>query len=150
MKKTAVHPLIRPYRISEYEAVVSLWKKVNLPFKPRGRDTRKNIEREISRTGTAIFLVAEIDQGIIGTVLGTHDGRKGWINRLAVHPDYRHRGIATELVSAIEKRLHKIGIHIIACLIEDPNRDSMKFFEKIGYIKHPDIFYFSKRKHPST
>ena len=141
---------IRPFKKQEYDAVINLWKKVKLPIKPRGRDKRQNIEREISSPGHAIFLVAELNNKIIGTILGTHDGRKGWINRLAVHPEFQHQGVGSLLVHEVEEQLHKMGIEITACLIEDYNQTSMEFFQKIGYIKHKDILYLSKRKHPYT
>lgn len=113
---------IREMRSEDYDALVALWKEVGLPFRPDGRDQRKRITQEISGP-CSIFLVAEINSRIVGTVLGTHDRRKGWINRLA-----------------------KLGIEIVACLIEDWNTDSMTVFERLGYERHPDVLYFSKRK----
>ncbi len=90
--------------------------------------------------------MAEINSRIVGAVLGTHDGRKGWINRLAVSPAHRRQGIAAALVAAVEAQLAKLGIEIVACLIEDWNKDSMIVFERLGYKRHPDVLYFSKRK----
>jgi len=54
------------------------------------------------KAGQAIFLVAAADQRIAGVVLGTHDGRKGWINRLAVAKDFRRQNIASKLVATLE------------------------------------------------
>ncbi len=149
MKKAQLVFSIRQFRISDYKTVLKLWRQVELPVRPRGRDRLQHIKTEITQPNN-IFLVVETENGIIGTIVGTHDGRKGWINRLAVHPDFRHQGIAVAMVKEIEKKLDELGIDIIACLIEDHNRSSMKFFEKIGYRKHTDIFYFSKRKYPYT
>jgi ribosomal protein S18 acetylase RimI-like enzyme len=42
--------------------------------------------------------------GIGGVVMGTYDGRRGWIFRLAVHPAYRRHGLATELVGVAGQR----------------------------------------------
>jgi len=67
--------------------------------------------------------------------LGTHDGRKGWINRLAVAKDFRRQNIAFKLVAAVESRLNIIGIDITACLIEPENTASKSFFYKMGYTK---------------
>ncbi len=141
---------IRRAGIIDYQEVIHLWKMVQLPLKPKGRDKRENIEKEMSRPDLAIFLVAVNEDSVIGTIIGTHDGRKGWINRLAVHPDYQHQGMARQLVREVENQLSKSGIDITACLIEGYNRDSMEFFKKIGYRKHEDIFYFSRRKYPYT
>lgn len=136
---------IRKFCIKDYDDVIKLWKEADLPYKPKGRDKRENIEKELQRE-KAIFLVAEINGKIIGSVFGTDDGRKGWINRLAVAPEYQGQGVATSLTREIESVFLNRGIEIIACLIENWNTRSMQFFEKNGYVKHTDIYYFTKRK----
>jgi ribosomal protein S18 acetylase RimI-like enzyme len=141
---------IRRFNIQDYGEIIRLWSLVKLPLKPKGRDRLENIKREISNPDTNIFLVAVSEGNLIGSIVGTHDGRKGWINRLAVHPDFQRRGIARQLVRKVEGYLSKNGIDITACLIEGYNRDSMTFFQKIGYLKHEDVTYFSKRKYPYT
>jgi ribosomal protein S18 acetylase RimI-like enzyme len=140
---------IRPMQIDDYSVVIELWNRAELPYKPQGRDRKSHIARELEDS-TAIFLIAEHKTRIVGTVFGTHDGRKGWINRLAVDPDYRKLGIARKLMTELEQRLDSIGIDIFACLIEDWNTVSMKAFKHLGYMKHDDIAYFSKRKHPGV
>ncbi|MCU0288910.1 MAG: GNAT family N-acetyltransferase [Acidobacteria bacterium] len=137
---------VRLFQSSDYDAVLALWKECDLPYKPNGRDKRGKILKEITQE-TATFLTA-IEKGkVIGTVLATHDGRKGWINRLAVAPEFRGLGVAQRLLEEAEKSLHDRGLEIIACLIEDYNQVSMAFFQKAGYKKHNDIIYFSKRRH---
>jgi ribosomal protein S18 acetylase RimI-like enzyme len=138
---------IRKLAVDDYDALIILWQQAELPFKPSGRDQRENIARELKQSN-AIFLVADKDGEIIGSAFGTHDGRKGWINRVAVAPHYRRKGIAERLVREVEHLLDQMGIRIIACLIEDWNKESMEFFEKMGYQRHHDIFYFTKRKGP--
>jgi ribosomal protein S18 acetylase RimI-like enzyme len=140
---------IRELRPDDYDALIALWEAAGLPYKPKGRDSREAIQRQL-QLPTAIYLVAELDGKLVGAVLGTHDGRKGWINRVAVHPDYRGRGIARRLVEAVEQRCLELGLQIFAALIEDWNETSMKAFERLGYQKHEDIFYYSKRLNPDV
>jgi len=45
----------------------------------------------------------------IGSALITHDGRKGWINRVVVLPEHRNKGIARKLVEAGEIWLKTTG-----------------------------------------
>jgi ribosomal protein S18 acetylase RimI-like enzyme len=144
-------PAIREFRMGDYDRVMSLWAEGGLPLKPRGRDSRENIERQI-RLANVRFLVAEAGEGgeVIGTVLATHDGRKGWINRLAVDRRFQRRGHGVELVRAAERWLESEGMDILCCLIEDDNAVSMAVFEKLGYKKHPEIIYFAKRKYPGV
>lgn len=137
--------IIRDFKLEDYMALVHLWQQVGLPYKPKGRDAKEKIAREILQP-TAIFLIAESDDRIIGAVLGTQDGRKGWINRLAVAPGFQGQGLGRRLIEAAEQRLEEAGIEIVACLIEDWNTVSQIVFTKCGYSRHDDIHYYSKRK----
>jgi ribosomal protein S18 acetylase RimI-like enzyme len=143
--------MIREFLIEDYDAVMELWAEGGLPLKPQDRDSRENIANQL-RQPNVLFLVAEEGEGrrIIGTVLATHDGRKGWINRLAVDAALRKRGIGARLVREAERRLEALGMDILACLIEDGNAVSMAVFERLGYKKHPEIIYFAKRKNPGV
>ena len=142
---------IREFCIEDYDRVMELWAEGGLPLKPQGRDSRENIARQVKRPNV-LFLVAEERDGdrVIGTVMATYDGRKGWINRLAVDAALRKRGIGARLVREAERRLEALGMDILACLIEDDNAVSMAVFEKLGYKKHPEIIYFAKRKYPGV
>jgi len=143
---------VRRFRIEDYDRVMELWAAGDLPLKPQGRDSRESIARQIGLPNVR-FLVAEAaEEGgrVIGTVLATHDGRKGWINRLAVDAALRRAGIGARLVREAEEWLESVGMDILACLIEDGNATSMAVFEKLGYKKHPEIIYFAKRKHPGV
>ena len=68
------------------------------------------------------------------------------INRLAVDPKCRRKGIAKKLVEKVERLLEKHGASIICALIETSNEDSINLFQEMGYFKHPEILYVSKRK----
>jgi len=139
--------IIKPLKKTDIPEVYKLWGKSGLRVKPEGRDSAAHLSKEIDGN-ESIFLKAidDSDSKIIGVVLGTHDGRKGWINRLSVHPEYRQKGVAKKLIEAVEDNLNEMGIFIITSLIEEYNSKSMKLFESLGYKKHTDITYFTKRK----
>lgn len=136
---------IRELKPADYETVVEIWTVAGLRCRLLGRDARANFQLELGRD-TAVFLGAEIDEALVGVVLGTHDGRKGWINRLAVVPNHRKRGIGRALAMEAERRLSELGIKIVTCLIEGDNEASAEFFQSLGYVGHPDITYYSKRQ----
>ena len=145
-RKNATSGIIRrKMRIKDYKPLITLWTEGSLPYRPQGRDSKQHIQQQL-RQRTSLYYVAEYEGKIIGAILGTHDGRKGWINRLVVAPAYRKKGIAKRLVEEIEQRLTATGIDIIACLVEDWNKVSENVFERLGYTRHPDIQYYSKRK----
>lgn len=137
----------RSFKLNDYYALIALWKLSGLPVKLEGRDSRIEIEKELQR-GCAEFILAEDNSKLIGAIIATHDGRKGWLNRLAIHPDYRKQGIGKELVKRAEDHLTNIGIGIFACLIEDYNTTSLEVFQKLGYIRFEGIQYLTKRKYP--
>ncbi len=139
--------ILRNLNKDEFQELFNVWKESGLPYRSKGRDRKENIEKELNNQQSH-FIVAEKDKKIVGVVLVTHDGRKGWINRLAVRPEYRNRGIATRLLKEAENRLRKAGIVIFACLIEDWNKESLQYFSRKDYIKHDDIIYFTKRDYP--
>lgn len=135
---------IRRLTINDYKEMVRLWFTAKLPFKPKGRDSKKAIAVEM-KENPDFFLGAFEDNLLVGTVIISCDVRKGWINRLAVNPNYRHRGIAKALIAESERALRKHSIRIFCALIEDYNAISKKLFKECGYVEHHDITYFSKR-----
>ena len=135
---------IRRFNQTDYDKIMDLWRSTDLPVRPKGRDKRENINKQISN-GTSMVLVAEINGKIVGAVLGTHDGRKGWINRLAVATEFRRKNIAKKLVFEIEKWFEENGIEVFTCVIERNNTVSIQLFQKLGYTEW-DVRYFSKRK----
>jgi ribosomal protein S18 acetylase RimI-like enzyme len=145
---------IRILGIDDYAAVMDLWKRSCLSsLRPDGRDSRAAFVQQLG-TGTGArggpgcqtVLGLENEGQLIGVVVATHDGRKGWINRLAIDPGHRRRGHAKQLIAAAENALKAQDIHVIAALIESENEDSLALFQKVGYVLHQDVYYLSKRE----
>lgn len=135
---------IRKLSVKNYPELVHLWSKAGLPFKPKGRDSPEAIAGQMKENPE--FFIGAFEKGkLIGAVIASSDARKGWINRLAVDPDYRRRGVAEALIAEAEKVLRQKGIKIFCALIEDSNKASKALFKKCGYVEHRDITYFSKR-----
>ncbi len=140
---------IRNLTIQDYDPLVAVWREAGLPYRPRGRDRRDRVGREMV-AGTSAFLGAEESGTLVGVVVATHDGRKGWINRLAVVPSARRGGAARALVAAAERHLESQGLLIIACLVEADNDASLSLFSSLGYRRVDDIVYFAKRLDPDA
>jgi ribosomal protein S18 acetylase RimI-like enzyme len=137
---------IRNFNSGEYTHLIDLWQRAGLSHKPRGRDKKEHLIREL-RNPASRLLVAEYRNRIIGSVLATHDGRKGWINRLAVDIPWRKQGLARRLIRSAEEFLHKQKIMIIACLIEDFNLPSLELFKQCGYREFKGVHYLTKRQY---
>lgn len=135
---------IRPAKADDYNRLRALWSAAGLSIRPTGRDSREAWIAQLAHFPT-LYLVAEADGGIVGSVLGTHDWRKGWINRLVVHPDCRRCGLGKRLIATCESALVELGIEIHAALIEEGNDVSVAFFEKAGYVADVPVHYYRKR-----
>lgn len=135
---------IRRMTEADYDAVTDVWKASGLPVKQKGRDSRERVLRQIGEEG-AFYLVAESEDDVIGVLLTTHDTRKGWLNRLAVRPEWRGRGVATALVHRAEDELRTLDIRVYSVLIHADNSASRHLFSELGYKEHDDIVYLSKR-----
>ena len=134
---------IRPLRLSNYDAMVELFRTCGLSPRFQGRESRTAIARQLRANRTS-YLGAFDGERFVGAVLGTHDTRKAWINRLAVHPAYRRKGIARRLVRACGLGLLSQGIEMFAAFIEPGNRASETVFRRLGYELMP--MTYARRK----
>lgn len=89
---------IRARDISDYESVYQLWLSCPGMGLNNLDDSKEGIARFLKKNPKTCF-VAEADQKIAGVILTGNDGRRGYIYHTAVHPAYRHQGIATKLVN---------------------------------------------------
>jgi GNAT superfamily N-acetyltransferase len=129
--------------------ILALWKRAGLPIKPKGRDVPERIRDRIEKRTDVFFGIFEGHE-LAAVILVTHDGRKGWLNRLAVDPSLRGRGMAKELIRHAEAYFKTEGIHIFTALIEEENEVSLQLFQSCGYHLHKDIFYLAKRDYPDV
>ena len=130
--------------LQDHESIVDLWRRAELPIKPSGRDSREAIGHQLA-SGSQTILGWRHGGELVGTVIVTHDSRKGWINHLAVDPAYRHQGIGTHLIEAAEGLLSRQGIMVVAALIFKENRASRAVLSRAGYTQDPSILYLSRR-----
>ncbi len=77
--------------------------------------------------------VALDEKEIVGTILGSHDGRRGFINHLAVKAQYRKHGIARKLVGNTIDSLKSAGMRKIVIFILKNNIAAQSFWERIGF-----------------
>ena len=106
-------------------------------------DTREGIDRYLKRNPDTCF-AAVTDDIIVGVILTGHDGRRGIIHHMCVHPDYRRRGIAGQLVSLAEDALKKEGIQKVFGLVFKDNNTANSFWEQQGYSVRTNLNYRNK------
>ena len=86
---------IRETMPDDFDAILALWFSIDrhtaLPDKPEYLQQFLDFSPDL-------FLVAEVDERIVGTIIGGWDGWRGHIARLATDPKLRRAGIAQALV----------------------------------------------------
>lgn len=129
---------IRLFMEADTSAVVDLWKLCDLtrPW----NDPTKDITRKLT-VQPELFLLAEQEGRIIGSVMAGYEGHRGWINYLAVHPDHRRAGLGRQLMAAAEKRLLSLGCPKINLQVRTSNAAAIGFYQSIGFAQDEVVSY---------
>ena len=128
---------------SDYESVYSLWMKCkNMGFN-NVDDSEKGISKYLERNSKTCFVCVR-NEKVVGVILSGHDGRRGFIHHLAVDPDFRRQGIATELLRQALNALKKEEISKVGLFVFAYNSDGNAFWEKQGFTLRTDINYRNK------
>ncbi len=122
--------VIREFEPVDSDAVIALWHSCELvvPW----NDPLKDIQRKLA-LGRDLFLVGEVEQTIVASVMGGYDGHRGWINYLAVSPQAQKMGYAKQLLAELESKLLAMGCPKINLQIRATNTDVIAFYEAAGY-----------------
>jgi ribosomal protein S18 acetylase RimI-like enzyme len=124
---------IRVYKHpQDYPSVLDLWQTAGPGVHVRRSDSAAEIEKKLQRDPD-LFLVAERDGRIIGTVMGGFDGRRGVIYHLAVVQEYRQLGLGTALMDDVERRLKEKGCIRSYLLVTRDNPGAVDFYTHRGW-----------------
>ncbi|MDP9180429.1 MAG: GNAT family N-acetyltransferase [Chloroflexota bacterium] len=132
---------IRPATPADFDAILALWFSIDrhtgLPDKPE-------YLQQLLDFSPDLFLVAEADGLIAGTIIGGWDGCRGHIAQLATDRALRRTGIAQALVSEIESRLKSKSAHRIYALVDRRSKLASPFWKAAGYRPDDDIVQYSR------
>jgi len=113
----------------DYPAVIALWEVSGPGVSPGRSDTPEETQKKLGRDPN-LFLVAEVDDCIVGTVMGGFDGRRGLVYHLAVVREYRGKGLGDALMDAVESRLKDKGCIRAYLLIAHDNGGVVDFYKR--------------------
>ena len=132
---------IRPFRESDQDAVVALWRECGLvrPWNDPVQDIRRKLGMQRD-----LFLVGSMDGRLVATIMVGYEGHRGWVNYLAVAADCRRKGFGRVLMDEAESRLRSLGCPKINLQIRRSNAGVAAFYRSIGYAED-DVVSMGKR-----
>ncbi|MFV0448375.1 MAG: GNAT family N-acetyltransferase [Vibrio sp.] len=132
---------IREMDISDYQAVITLWGQTdNLSL--RDADSEQNISVYLKRN-PGLSYVALDGATVIGAVLVGTDGRRGYLQHLAVDERYRGQKIGQTLVDMSVRALAEFGISKTHLFVLNENHSAKGFYHKLGWCPRSEITMYS-------
>ena len=127
---------IRAFERRDEPAVIALWRaaKLTRPWNDPSRDIARK-----ARVQPELFLVGEIDNRIVASVMAGYDGHRGWVNYLAVAPDQQRRGYGTRLMAQVEIQLRALGCPKLNIQVRLDNPAAVSFYERLGFARDQAI-----------
>jgi ribosomal protein S18 acetylase RimI-like enzyme len=127
----------------DYPQVLALWSAMEKGVHVGRSDTLEEIEKKLARDPD-LFLVAECEHKIVGSVIAGYDGRRGMVYHLAVDSSVRGRGIGSRLMEEIEARLRAKGCLKSYLLVAEDNHEVDAFYKKQGWRHMDNVHLFGK------
>ena len=133
--------LIRTFEENDRAAVIELWKACGLtrPW----NDPNLDIDRKVA-VGDDLFLVATVEDRLVGSVMAGYDGHRGWVNYLGADQSLQGTGLGRLLMDEAETRLKALGCPKINLQIRTENTGVQSFYRRLGY-EPDDVVSMGKR-----
>lgn len=118
------------YKPEFLDDVVDLWRKCNLvvPQNDPIEDIQKKVEFQ-----PEFFFIGLLDDKVIGSIMVGYEGHRGWINYLAVTPEYQRRGYGEQLVQKSIDELRKMGCLKVNLQVRNTNTAVINFYKHLGF-----------------
>lgn len=123
---------IRTAKPEEIPEIVKIYRECNLY---NDVISNENVTRRSYEKNPHMFLVAEEDNRLIGTVRGQSDGIVGLVWKLCVLSDHRRKGIAKALMKEILCRLRSDGCAGANLIMRPEDTSVMEYYQKQGWEK---------------
>ncbi|HVW53960.1 MAG TPA: GNAT family N-acetyltransferase [Trinickia sp.] len=127
--------------VADYDTVIELM-RATPGVSLRDADSRESTARYLARNPGLSF-VAQSGSDVIGCIMCGHDGRRGYLQHLLVHPDHRRKGVGNALVERTLTALDVLGIHKSHIDVYKTNASAAAFWRRIGWALRTDIDRYS-------
>jgi N-acetylglutamate synthase len=138
----------RPITVADIPAALEMWTGM-AGITLREADTPEMLARYLRRN-PGMSILAQDGPRVVGTSLAGHDGRRGYLHHVAVHPDYRRRGIGRTLVEKCLAALLDDGILKCHLFVNTDNVEGKQFWRVLGWSERPGINLMSVTREGDT
>jgi ribosomal protein S18 acetylase RimI-like enzyme len=128
---------VSPMIAEDLDTVLALWaatEGVGLNESDTPDHLRAYLERNPS-----LSMVARDGTKLVAAILCGHDGRRGYLNHLAVAPEYRNRGLGTQIVETCLASLSALGILRCNIFVYVDNERGERFWTRGGWAARSDL-----------
>ena len=126
---------IRTYKRDDEQQVIGLW-KLAFPDEPMWNESTSLIERKLTVQPELFFVAVEGGQ-VVGTTIAGFDGVRGWVHKVATHPDHLRKGIGKMLMRAAEAGLKELGCTKLNIQVRQGNDGAVALYQSLGYDIEP-------------
>jgi len=127
--------------IEDYEAVYKLWMDIKGFAMKSVDDSFEGVEQFLKRNPNTSVVAVE-DGRVVGSILCGHDGRRGYLYHVCVHPDYRLKGIGKTMVVFAMEALRRENISKVSLIAFSKNDIGNAFWNTIGWTKREDLNFY--------
>ncbi len=106
-------------------------------FQPFWRLDEPGLDDAIRATARARFRLAQLDGDVIGYAITGRSGRRGYLQRLGVHPGHRQAGTGSALVVDGLAWLRRWRAQVAIVNTQDQNMDALHVYERLGFHRLP-------------
>jgi ribosomal protein S18 acetylase RimI-like enzyme len=139
---------ILPFSPSDYDEVMALWQATE-GLTLREADSRDAVTRYLAHNPRLSF-VARDGGRVVGAVLGGTDGRRGYLQHLAIAPTHRRQGLGRSLADQVLEGLGSLGIAKCHLFVRREHAEAREFWEHSGWTVRDDVTLMSHSDSAAT
>ncbi len=117
---------IREITIVDYEKLIPFWQA---NYFVNDMDSKDRLALFLEKNPD-LSLLAEDSGKIVGSILGSFDGRRGYIQKLVVARECRKKGLGKQLVESVLEKLKALGTTYIPLSVE---KENVHFYQTCGF-----------------
>ena len=136
-KDNRINVAVSAMTAHDLDAVLALWSQTN-GVGLNESDTPDQLRAYLDRN-PGLSLIARDGTRLVGAVLCGHDGRRGYLNHLAVLPEYRGRGLGRQMVETCLGTLAALGILKCNIFLYADNEPGEQFWSRCGWAARSDL-----------